>query len=111
MTFYVERTFFRPRALLLRCAPFLGGATHAQEAAVAPPRADSKAATDGDFIAAADEVLGQMSQITGLKLMTPLKKSLRSREEIRAYVIKQMDEEKSPTERYADQPNAQAFAS
>jgi len=32
--------------------------------------------------------------ITGLKLMTPLKKSLRSREEIRAYVIKQMNEEK-----------------
>src|SRR5258707_3280 len=109
MTFYVERTFFRLRALLLGFAPFLGGATHAQEAAVAPPRAGSKAATDADFIAAADEVLGQISQITGLKLMTPLKKSLRSREEIRAYVIKQMNEEKNATERYADQRSAEAF--
>jgi len=58
-----------------------------------------KPATDAEFIAAADEVLGQMSQITGLKLLTPLKKSLRSREEIRAYVIKQMNEDKNPAER------------
>jgi hypothetical protein len=50
-----------------------------------------------------------MSQITGLKLVTPLKKSLRSREEIRAYVIKQMNEEKNPSERYADQRSAEAF--
>jgi hypothetical protein len=81
----------------------------AQEAAVARPSTDSKAVTDADFIAAADEVLGQMSQITGLKLLSPLKKSLRSREEIRAYVMKQMNEEKSPAERYADERSAEAF--
>jgi hypothetical protein len=101
---------FGLRALLLSLALFLAGiAAHAQEAAVAPPSADSKPATDADFIAAADEVLGQMSQITGLKLLTPLKKSLRSREEIRAYVIKEMNEEKNPAERYADQRGAEAF--
>ncbi|HEV2195935.1 MAG TPA: hypothetical protein VGR55_10150 [Candidatus Acidoferrum sp.] len=50
-----------------------------------------------------------MSEITGLKLLTPLKKSLRSREEIRAYVIKQMNEEKNPAERYADARTAEAF--
>jgi len=50
-----------------------------------------------------------MSQITGLKLMTPLKKSLRSREEIRAYVIKQMNEEKKCRSAYADQRSAEAF--
>jgi len=86
-----------------------GTAVHAQGAAVAPPPADSKPTTDTDFIAAAEEVLGQMSQITGLKLITPLKKSLRSREEIRAYVIKQMNEEKDPAERYADARSAEAF--
>ena len=101
---------FGLRALFLSLAFFLGAiAVRAQEASVAPPPADSKPATDADFIAAADEVLGQMSQITGLKLMTPLKKSLRSREEIRAYVIKQMNEEKNPAERYADQRSAEAF--
>ncbi|HKW31787.1 MAG TPA: hypothetical protein VJN92_02200 [Candidatus Acidoferrum sp.] len=73
------------------------------------PRADSKAANNADFLAAADEVLQQMSEITGLRLLTPLKKSLRSREEIRAYVVKQMNEEKNAAERYADARTAEAF--
>jgi hypothetical protein len=73
------------------------------------PRAGSKTANNAEFLAAADEVLQQMSEITGLKLLTPLKKSLRSREEIRAYVIKQMNEEKKPAERYADARTAEAF--
>jgi hypothetical protein len=97
-------------ALFLCFAVLLAaGAAQAQEASVAAPRSDSKATADADFIAAADEVLEQMSQITGLKLLTPLKKSLRSREEIRAYVIKQMNEEKNPAERHADQRTAEAF--
>src|SRR3981081_1074723 len=105
-----SRTLFGLRALFLSLALFLGCvAVHAQEAAVAPLSADSKPATDAEFIAAADEVLGQMSEITGLKLVTPVKKSLRSREEIRAYVIKQMNEEKNAAERYADQRSAEAF--
>jgi hypothetical protein len=97
-------------AVFLSLALLLGGTpVHAQEAAVAPAPADSKPASDADFIAAADEVLGQMSQITGLKVLAPLKKSLRSREEIRAYVIKQMNDEKNPAERYADLRSAEAF--
>ena len=87
----------------------LGSAARAQDSAAAAPRADSKAANNAEFLAAADEVLQQMSEITGLKLLTPLKKSLRSREEIRAYVIKQMSEEKNPAERYADARTAEAF--
>jgi hypothetical protein len=85
------------------------GGAQAQEASVAAPRSDPKATSDADFIEAADEVLEQMSQITGLKLLAPLKKSLRSREEIRAYVIKQMNEEKNPVERYADERTAEAL--
>jgi hypothetical protein len=105
----LTRTSFS-RALFLSLTLFLGGVgVHAQEAAVAPHPLESKPATNAEFIAAAEEVLGQMSQITGLKLMNPLKKSLRSREEIRAYVIKQMNEEKNPAERYADQRSAEAF--
>ena len=87
----------------------LGSAACAQDSPAAAPRADSKAANNAEFLAAADEVLQQMSEITGLKLLTPLKKSLRSREEIRAYVIKQMSEEKNPAERYADARTAEAF--
>src|SRR5262249_40541442 len=48
-------------------------------------------------------------EITKLKLLTPLKKSLRSREEIRAYIIKQMNAEKNPAERYADARTGEAF--
>src|SRR5713226_490234 len=110
MASHRKHVYFGLRALFLSFGILLGGiAVHAQQAAVAPPSADAKPATDADFIAAADEVLGQMSQITGLKLVTPLKKSLRSREEIRAYVIKQMDEEKNPAERYAGERSAEAF--
>src|SRR5467141_3552356 len=80
-----------------------------QAAAVASPSSDAKVTSNVEFIAAADEVLGKISEITGLKLRVPLKKSLRSREEIRAYVIKQMNEEKTPAERYAGARSAEAF--
>lgn len=50
-----------------------------------------------------------MSRITGLELKSPVKKSLRSREEIRAYVLRQMDEEKDAKERYASTRSAEAF--
>ncbi|MGB2898656.1 MAG: hypothetical protein WBB89_05275, partial [Candidatus Acidiferrum sp.] len=82
---------------------------HGQAAAVASPSGDARVTSDAEFIGAADEVLSKMSEITGLKLRTPLKKSLRSREEIRAYVIKQMNEEKTLAERYAGARGAEAF--
>ena len=96
------------------CALFLAlgslaASARAQDGSAKAPRADSKTANNAEFIAAADEVLQDMSEITGLKLLAPLKKSLRSREEIRAYVIKQMNEEKNPAERYADARTAEAF--
>src|SRR5437867_2246226 len=95
--------------LCLSLGCFFSSTLYAQDSPAAAPRADSKAANNAEFLAAADEVLQQMSEITGLKLLTPLKKSLRSREEIRAYVIKQMSEEKNPAERYADARTAEAF--
>jgi hypothetical protein len=103
---------FRSRALapvLALAFFFVSSAARAQQDAVVPPAVNPQAATHADFIAAADEVLHQMSQITGLRLRAPLKKSLRSRDEIRAYVIKQMDEEKSHEERYAGARSAEAF--
>lgn len=97
-------------ALFLTLLSLFGAlSVRAQQAAVAPPVADSKSASNAEFIAATDEVLGQMSQITGLRLLTPLKKSLRSREQIRAFVIKQMEEDKKPAERYAGARSAEAF--
>jgi hypothetical protein len=81
----------------------------AQQSTVPGNPAGPTAATQSDFAAGADQVLGQMSEITGLKLRTPLKKSLRTREQIRAYVVQEMNEDKNPAERYAGQRSAEAF--
>jgi hypothetical protein len=50
-----------------------------------------------------------MSEITGWRLKAPLKKSIRTREEIHAYVVSQMDDEKDAKERYASARSAEAF--
>jgi len=100
-----------------------GGTVQAQEPPVpvqrsAPPSSPAgppksgdggKAVANAEFAAAADEVLTQMSEITGLKLRSPVKKTLRSREEIRAYVIREMNEDKEPAERYASEKSAEAL--
>jgi hypothetical protein len=65
--------------------------------------------SSADFAAAADEVLAQMSQITGLDLRSPLKKSLRTRAEIRAHIIQEMNDDKDVAERYAGARSAEAF--
>jgi hypothetical protein len=97
-------------ALFLTLLSLFGSlSVRAQQSAATPPVTEPQPASNADFIAAADEVLGQMSQITGLRLLTPVKKSLRSREEIRAFVIKQMEEDKKPAERYAGARSAEAF--
>lgn len=73
------------------------------------PSASSPATSPAEFTQAADEVLHDMSGITGLSLIAPLKKTLRSRDDIRAYVIRQMDEDKDAAQRYADSKSAEAF--
>jgi len=61
----------------------------AQQAAPAP----SVGTSNPEFLATADEVVKEMSQITGWGIKTPLKKSIRSRADIHAYILKQMDDE------------------
>jgi hypothetical protein len=85
------------------------GTLRAQQAATTHAAATQPKLNNAEFRATADEVLRQVSEITGLKLLTPLKKTLRSRDEIRAYVIREMDEEKKPAERYAEARSAEAF--
>jgi len=82
-------------------------ALRAQQTATAPSAAQSN--NNADFLAAADEVVLEMSRITGWELKSPLKKTLRSREEIHAYVLRQMDDEKDAKERYASGRSAVVF--
>jgi hypothetical protein len=86
--------------LLVPC----GSLAQSTDSMPAPP-----AASPAEFAQAADEVLHNMSEITGLSLVSPLKKTLRSRDDIRAYVIRQMDEDKDAAQRYADARAAEAF--
>jgi hypothetical protein len=61
------------------------------------------------FLSAADEVLRQMSQILDLPIKHPLKKSLRSRDQIRAYLLKQESGDKDKARRRADDKTLEAF--
>jgi hypothetical protein len=96
---------------------FAGTAAGQQAAAppvaAAPPAASSAAAAarpaDPAFLAAADQVLGQMSQLLSLPIKEPLKKSLRSKAEIREYLIREEKEDRDDAQRYADRKALEAF--
>jgi hypothetical protein len=98
----------------------LGGAAAARQeasppapiapASPAPAAPSSPVATPNpEFLRAADDVLAQMSQILSLPIKQPLKKSLRSRDEIRAYLIREEKQDKDTAQRYADKKALEAF--
>jgi hypothetical protein len=65
--------------------------------------------TDAEFLEAADDVLAEMSKILSLPIKEPLKKSVRSREEIRDFLVRQMRGDKDDAKRYADQKALEAL--
>jgi hypothetical protein len=100
--------------LLLAC----GVAFAAQRPAIslksvtsAQPKMSSQTApaSSPEFIKAADEVLAQMSKILALPIKEPLKKTLRSKQEVRDYLIREDKEDKKDAERYADDKTLEAF--
>ena len=83
-------------------------ATSVLPAPSAPP-AQVATPSNPEFLKAADEVLAQMSQLLDLPIKEPLKKSLRSKQEIRDYLIREEKEDRTDQERYADSKTLQAF--
>ena len=81
---------------VLFCRMSAGAQQMAPSAASMPPPASAQSA---EFLQAADEVLAEMSKLISLPILSPLKKSLRSREEIRAYLLKKMKEDKDADKR------------
>jgi hypothetical protein len=73
----------------------------------APPEAEGRA--NAEFLQAADEVMAEMSKLLSLPIREPLKRSVRSREEIRQFLIRQMREDKDDAKRYADQKALEAL--
>src|SRR5271170_4977591 len=109
MPFFDKTLGVLQRLLLVSAFIVMAGrSTGAQQASPAPAGADGTQ-TNPEFLATTDEVLQEMSEITGWKLKTPVKKSIRSREEIHAYVLRQMEDEKDAKERYASARSAEAF--
>ena len=106
----------RTRAVLILLV-FAGVAVAARQsssaqAAIASGTATSRQANHSsspDFIKAADQVLLQMSQILSLPIKQPLKKSLRSKQEVRDYLVREDKEDKNDAERYADAKTLEAF--
>ena len=80
-----------------------------QQASPAPASPAPSVTTNPEFLAIADQVMNEMSEITGWKLKSPLKKSIRTREQIRAYIISEMNDEKDARERYASARSAEIF--
>jgi hypothetical protein len=65
--------------------------------------------TSPEFIRAADEVLTEMSRLLDLPIKEPLKKSLRSKQEIRDYLVREEEDDKDAPQRYADDKALEAF--
>jgi hypothetical protein len=100
----VKRIFIGFVAALL-----LASGVAAQE--IAPPASlpPPASAQNEEFLQAADEVLAQMSKLISLPILSPLKKSMKSRDEIRAYLLQKMKEDKDAGKRYADQKTMEKF--
>ena len=89
-------------------ALFLALGAMAQKASP-PASVPPASAQSEEFLQAADEVLAEMSKLISLPILSPLKKSIRSREEIRAYLLRKMKEDKDADKRYADQKTMEKF--
>src|SRR6202789_1187679 len=101
-------------ALLLACGVAFAarrpGVAFSSVAAAAPKSSSQTApGSSPEFIKAADEVLAQMSKILDLPIKEPLKKTLRSKQEVRDYLIREDKEDKNDAERYADDKAPEAF--
>jgi hypothetical protein len=94
------------RSLIFITVLILGaiGASHAQQPATAPPaKSPAKTSDPAEFLRTVDEVLADMSKLLGLPQVAPLKKTLRSRDEVRAFILRQMKEGKDAAMRATDE--------
>ena len=86
-------------ALLLLAIP----AVAQQGQAPAPSSAGPTNSPGAESLQAADEVLATMSSLLSLPILHPIKKSLRTREEIRQYLEAEERKDRDAAKDYADQ--------
>jgi hypothetical protein len=80
-----------------------------QQSKVPPAPATGATQSQEEFLKAADQVLAQMSRLIDLPILHPLKKSMRTKAQIRAYLVEEDKEDKHPAKRYADKKALEAF--
>ncbi len=91
-------------SIALICVLAVGiGTTVATSALAARFSSETNSQTNEEFFVAADQVLQVMSKILDLPAKSSLKKSIRTKAEIRQYLIEQQKKDESPQKRYADQ--------
>jgi hypothetical protein len=90
-------------------ALFMALGAAAQKVAAPDSLPPPSSAQSQEFLQAADEVLAEMSRLISLPILSPLKKSMRSRDEIQAYLLQKMKEDKDADKRYADQKTMEKF--
>jgi hypothetical protein len=99
------KRFLTAFALLILTAFGTAAQQAAPPIALPPPTKEQKT----EFLKTADEMLVEMSKLLSLPILTPLKKSIRSRDEIRSYLLRKMKEDKDADKRYADKKSMEKF--
>lgn len=84
---------------------FSSAAFSQQSAPALPPTTPASP----EFLKAADEVLADVSKLISLPVKSPLKKTVRTREEIRDYILREVHEDRDAAKWYADQKALEAF--
>lgn len=110
------RTWLATLALLLVACAGLVPQTHAQQTAPAAPGtqpqsnpAQSQADSAQSALATADQILQQMSEITGLPVKSPLKKEVVSKPEVERFLKDNLHAEYTPAELHGEEAALKAF--
>jgi len=74
-----------------------------------PPLPPPASAPQAEFLQTADQVMAEMSKLLSLPVLQPLKRSVRSRQEIRDYLVAGMKDDKDDAKRHADQRALEAL--
>lgn len=91
------------------CVIFRTADARSRLALPAAHSSNSSTQTDADFYAAANEVLQSMSKILALPVKSPLQESIRTKAQIREYLVNEENKEESPQKRYVDRRTLEAF--
>jgi hypothetical protein len=102
------RVKLRIAILSLLVSSALAVAAQTKSPPVAPTTGVS-AQSNAQFFAATDQVLAVMSKILDLPAKAPLKKSIRTKSEIRAYLVAEQKKDEPANKQYADQRTLEAF--